>query len=437
MPKATRSASYHLLQSDPEVNEPPTSITEDDEAPEDDNAANKSPLWQAGINLLSELNGAGIFALPYVIAQGGLLAVAMLVIVPFVASYTGAILIDCLYDKNDTGERVRVRSNYKQLGEACSARFGGAISHTVQLLELFLMASLCLVLCASLANGIFPDLPLSDKFWMFITATAVLPTLFLKNLSRVAWLSLISVIAIFIAVVAVLVYGIAHHSSWNPGKILVWDIESAPVSLAIISYVYLCHTTLPGLEATMEDKSQYRTMLGLTYLFAAIIKVTFSVLTFFSFSSNIEEVISNSLPMGVLRTVVNAFLILNVVFSYPFLVITIIQIIEDSVSPDCFSFKIPHIVWFIGIRVATNFLTLLPAILIPHFALFMAFISSLTGSAAMFILPALFHLILKKKELKLYHFIFDVLILIFGVYVAVVGLVYTGKSLFKTIFQDH
>ena len=118
-------------------------------------------------------------------------------------------MIDGLYYENDAGERVRVRSNYKQLGEACSARFGGAISHTVQLLDLFLSASLYLVLCASLANGIFPDLPLSDKFWMFITATAVLPTLFLKNFSRVAWSSLISVIAIFIAVVPVLVYGIA------------------------------------------------------------------------------------------------------------------------------------------------------------------------------------------------------------------------------------
>ena len=142
--------------------------------------------------------------------------------------------------------------------------------------------------------------------------------------------------------------------------------------------------------------------------------------------------------MGVIRTIVNTSLILNVVFSYPFLVISIIQMIEDSeVSLDCFSFKIPHIVWFIGIRVATNFLTLLPAILIPHFALFMAFIQSLKGSVAMFILPALFHLILKKKDLKLYHYIFDILILIFGVYVGVVGLLYTGKSLFKTIFHDN
>ena len=55
----------------------------------------------------------------------------------------------------------------------------------------------------------------------------------------------------------------------------------------------------------------------------------------------------------------------------------------------------------------------------------------------MFILPALFHLILKKKELKLYHYIFDILIVIFGVYVGVVGLVYTRKSLLKTIFYDN
>ena len=78
---------------------------------------------------------------------------------------------------------------------------------------------------------------------------------------------------------------------------------------------------MPGLDASMEKKSQYRTILGLTYCFVAIIKVTFSALTFLSFSSNIQEVISNSLPMGVIRTLVNTSLILNVVFSYPFLVI--------------------------------------------------------------------------------------------------------------------
>ncbi|XP_073231215.1 vesicular inhibitory amino acid transporter-like [Porites lutea] len=437
MSKPTCSASYHVLKSDPELNEPPALLAEDESEADDDEGTNKSPLWKALINLMGDLEGTGTLALPYAISQSGLIALSGLIIIPFIAFYTGAILIDCLYDQNDAGERVRVRSNYKQLGEACSSRYSGTIVSAIQLIHLFLVASLYLVVCASLATGIFPDLPLSDKFWMFIAAAVVLPTLFLKDFSQVAWLSLINVIGFYIAVITVLSYGITHHLSWNPIKISVWDIESAPVSLAVISYSYICHSTLPGLEASMENRSQYRPMLGLAFFFAAMMKVIFSVFAFLSFSPNIQEVISNSLPMGVIRTLVNTSLILSVVFSYPFLVISIIQIIEDLVSEDCFSLKIPRIVWFVGIRVATNFLTLLPAILIPHFALFMAFISSLTGSATMFILPALFHLILKKKDLKLYHYIFDILILIFGVYVGVVGLLYTGKSLFKTIFHDN
>ena len=441
MTKATHSTGYHLLRSNPtladKLDEPTESITEEDSAEDEAPTTDKSPLWKAVVNLMSDIEGTGLLALPYVIAQSGLVAIAAMAVVPFIAFYTGTILIYCLYDKNDTGERVRVRSNYKQLGEACSPRFGGTIVSAIQLVDLFLLASLYLVLCASLSTGIFPDLPLSDKVWMLIAAALGLPTLFVKNLSQVAWMSLLSVIALMIAVVSVLAYGIAHESSWTPREILVWNIDEVPVSLAIIIFSYLCHPVLPGVEASMENKSKYRTMLALSYFFVAIVKVVFSVCAFLSFSSNIQDVIVNSLPMGVIRSLVNAFLLLNVIFSYPFCVITIIQTIEESVSPDSFSCKIPDLVWFIGIRVSSNFLTLLPAILIPHFALFMAFISSLTGSAIAFILPVIFHLVIKQHELKLYHYIFDISVLIFGFLAAALGLVYSGKSLFEELFHHR
>ena len=441
MTKATHSTGYHLLRSNPtladKLDEPTESITEEDSAEDEAPTTDKSPLWKAVVNLMSDIEGTGLLALPYVIAQSGLVAIAAMAVVPFIAFYTGTILIYCLYDKNDTGERVRVRSNYKQLGEACSPRFGGTIVSAIQLVDLFLLASLYLVLCASLSTGIFPDLPLSDKVWMLIAAALGLPTLFVKNLSQVAWMSLLSVIALMIAVVSVLAYGIAHESSWTPREILVWNIDEVPVSLAIIIFSYLCHPVLPGVEASMENKSKYRTMLALSYFFVAIVKVVFSVCAFLSFSSNIQDVIVNSLPVGVIRSLVNAFLLLNVIFSYPFCVITIMQTIEESVSPDSFSCKIPDLVWFIGIRVSTNFLTLLPAILIPHFALFMAFISSLTGSAIAFILPVIFHLVIKQHELKLYHYIFDISVLIFGFLAAALGLVYSGKSLFEELFHHR
>ena len=179
MTKETHSTGYHLLRSDPvladELEEPPELIQEEESAEDKAAATDKSPLWKAVVNLTSTIEGTGLLALPYVIAQSGLLAIAAIAVVPFMAFYTGTILIDCLYEENDTGERVRVRSNYKQLGEACSPRFGGTIVSAIQLLELFLLASLYLVLFASLSTGIFPDLPLSDKVWMLIAAAVSLP----------------------------------------------------------------------------------------------------------------------------------------------------------------------------------------------------------------------------------------------------------------------
>ena len=223
MKKETHSTGYHLLRSDPvladELEEPPESTQEEESAEDKAAATDQSPLWKAVVNLISDIEGTGLLALPYVIAQSGIVAIAAMAAVPFIACYTGAILIDCLYEENDAGERVRVRSNYKQLGEACSPRFGGTIVSTIQLVELFLLASLYLVLFASLSRGIFPDLPLSDKVWMLIAAALGLPTLFVKNLSQVAWMSLLSVIALMVAVVAVLAYGIAHEYSWAPREI--------------------------------------------------------------------------------------------------------------------------------------------------------------------------------------------------------------------------
>ncbi|XP_078380180.1 vesicular inhibitory amino acid transporter-like [Oculina patagonica] len=435
MSKANQSVSYHLLKNDSEelplqVDEEAL-ISEEDSAQQEKEPTGKSSFWKAVVNLISDIEGTGLLGMPYVIAHSGLVAIAALLVIAFITYYTGAILIDCLYEKNHTGERVRIRSNYKELGNACWPRFGGTIAAVVQLIELFLLASLYLVLCASLTTSIFPGLPLSDKVWMLIAAAIGLPTIFVKNLSQVAWLSLLSVIALTIAVVAVLAFGIAHHSTWDVKDILVLDVNEIPIGLAIIIFSYVCHPVLPGVEASMENRSQYRSMLALSFSIVAIVKIAFSVCAFLSFSSNIREVIVNSLPMGVMRMLVNGFLILNALFSYPFVVITIIHIIAESVTVDSLPFKIPEIVWFIGIRLLTNFLTLLPAISIPHFALFMAFIGSLTGSLVALIFPAIFHIILKKEELKWYHYIFDVLVIVTGILASLFGLFFTSKSLVR------
>ena len=438
--KMSETTGYHLLRNHTEEGEEEQEgkehekkilIQEKDAADQNEESAGRSSLWKAVANLMSSIEGTGLLALPYVIAESGLVAIAALVMVPFITYYTGAILIECLYETNNEGERIRVRSNYKELGKACWPRFGGAIVAAVQLIELFMLASLYLVLCASLSSSIFPGIPVSDKIWMVIAATIGFPTIFVKNISQAAWFSLVSVVALSVAVIVVLAFGIAHGSKWNLNLILVWNIDDAPVSLAIIIFSFICHPILPGVEESLQNRSQFRKMLALSYTFVAILKIVFSVCAFLSFSPDIPEVIANSLPMGFLRVFVNGFLILNALFSYPFSVITIIHTIEEIFSVDSLPFRCPEIVWFIGIRVLTNFLTLLPAISIPHFALFMSFIGSLSGSCVALIFPAVFHLNIQKDNLKLYQITFDILVIFVGVFVSFTGLIFTGKKILQ------
>lgn len=84
---------------------------EDDENVENDkedekDSEHKSLMWQSVSNLVSDIEGTGLLALPYVIQRGGLVAVVGLAVVPFICYHTGKILIECLYAKDTNNTKV-------------------------------------------------------------------------------------------------------------------------------------------------------------------------------------------------------------------------------------------------------------------------------------------------------------------------------------------
>lgn len=319
------------------------------------------------------------------------------------------------------------------MAESCWPRYGGVIVFIVQLIELFLLASLYLVLCGSLMHGVLPGTGIPPRVWMAIAACIGLPTLFIKHLSHVAWVSLLGVIALTIAIIIVLGYGISLSTHWDLTTIALWDTQGIPIALAIVIFSYICHPILPTVEGNMREPDKFNIMLAVTYIFVAIIKILFALFGFLSFNTNIREVITNSIPLRSIQITVNLFLLLNVFFSYPFRVITIIRCIEESV--DIESFPIPDrakgLLWYISIRVVVNFLALLPAVAIPHFALMMSFIASFTGMLVVFVLPCIFHLKLQAGELQWYNRVVDYMVIVFGVFAGILGLIVSGGDLIQ------
>ncbi|KAL9978690.1 hypothetical protein ACROYT_G016238 [Oculina patagonica] len=218
----------------------------------------KIPTWKATINIASYTLGVGMLAMPYAVAQGGITAILFLFVIPFIYWFANKVIIECLYDQDKPGrlERARVRTNWKEIGEVLSPKYGGFIAIFLQNFILFIVSTSYLILCGSLMAHILPSLPISQALWTCITAIIVFPTTLFKSYSQIAWLSVFGIVTLFATVGAIIWHSMAHMDQWDITVILFWDSEGVLMSLGILLYSYAFFELTPSIENSMENRSQ-------------------------------------------------------------------------------------------------------------------------------------------------------------------------------------
>ncbi len=77
--------------------------------------ANKGKIteWEAAWNVTNAIQGMFIVSLPYGVYHGGYWAMLAMVGIAHICCHTGKILVECLYEKDDEGKKVKVRSRYE------------------------------------------------------------------------------------------------------------------------------------------------------------------------------------------------------------------------------------------------------------------------------------------------------------------------------------
>ena len=91
--------------------------------------------------------------------------------------------------------------------------------------------------------------------------------------------------------------------------------------------------------------------------------------------------------------------------------------------------------WAVVSRIGLILFTLFLAIFIPHFAILMGLIGSITGTMLSLIWPCYFHLRLKSKSMKWYQRALDIAIIVFGLLITVTGIFYSSVALVKALRQ--
>ncbi|KAF5398157.1 Transmembrane amino acid transporter protein [Paragonimus heterotremus] len=425
-----------------------------------DNATQRTtPTWVAGWNVLNLIQGIGILGIPYACANAGWICIPAVLLIALLCCHTGRLLGECLYQYPDEHcthyftsphqllRRVRVRSTNACIAADVFPCGGSRIVGIIVIVELFGASVLYMILLGQSATALFnpiltPHWPASC--WTAIMTYLCVPILLYPHMRVIAWFSVFSLSGLFASIILVIIYCLLEI----PTTGFVWtDLASPPigrlpVSLSIIIFSYCAHAALPGIEGSMAYPEHYSNMLHVTFTVAGFTKLAFGLLTASVFGSSVEQAVTDSMTRRLQLVIpVHVTVLINVFFSMPLLFYIMGEqldcVVADCLSRDFFfqtgKFCSLQTAWFVSTRLVLINLGLVCGTMVPHFALVMALIGALTGSLLCFILPALFHLLLFRVHLNTFEKTSRVLVILFGVFVGVSGIILSAKSIFEAL----
>uniref|UniRef100_A0A1B0DC91 Vesicular inhibitory amino acid transporter n=1 Tax=Phlebotomus papatasi TaxID=29031 RepID=A0A1B0DC91_PHLPP len=398
--------------------------------------------FQAAWNVTNAIQGMFIVSLPFAVLRGGYWAIIAMIGVAHICCYTGKILVQCLYEPDpQTGEPVRVRDSYVGIAKVCfGPKYGARAVNLAQIIELLMTCILYVVVCGDLMAGSFPEGALDSRSWMMLVGIFLLPLGFLKSLHMVSLLSFWCTMSHLVINAIILGYCLLEISDWGWSKVK-WsiDMENFPISLGVIVFSYTSQIFLPTLEGNMIDRSKFNWMLDWSHIAAAAFKSIFGYICFLTFQNDTQQVITNNLHSAGFKGLVNFFLVIKAVLSYPLPYYAACELLERNFFRGKPKTPFPTIwaldgelkVWGLAFRVGVVTVTILMACFIPHFQILMGFIGSFTGTMLSFIWPCYFHLKLKGHLMDQRAIAYDYFIIFLGVLFTVIGIYDSGNALIE------
>ena len=401
---------------------------------EDKLASTFATFW----NICNTIQGLPILVIPYAVRNGGYLAILTLLLVAAASNYTGKTIVQCLYEIDPkSGKRNRVRNSYADVGNAFLPNIGGHLVLATQFLELLVVASVYPLLVGRLLAKSFPHVAVPCWLWTLIGGILFVPNIFLKNLSQVAWTSILTVLSAKVIFITVFAYSLSWFHKWELSSLEHFDASTYPSALGILVASYLSQPFVSLIEGSMRYKDKFNLLMNFSYGIMTFLNVIIGVVAYISFHPNTAEVITNNLPEGSFRRAVNVMAAVLSFTSYTLPMFTIFDIVEKSNLP-CLpkdfgkSILKPSVIFF---RFSMVSISVVFAATFPAYTYLLAFVGSIAGISLEFIFPPLFHLKIYSQDMTWCNIVLDVIVFVVGVSVSVTGAFFSGRSLINTYSQ--
>ncbi|CAI0471344.1 unnamed protein product [Linum tenue] len=176
------------------------------------------------------------------------------------------------------------------------------------------------------------------------------------------------------------------------------------------------------LESEAKDKDKFGRNLGFAMGVISVIYGAFGALGYLAFGNDTKDIITANLGVGLISTMVQLGLCINLFFTFPLMMNPVYEIVERRF------WQGRYCLW---LRWLLVFIVSLVALLIPNFTDFLSLVGSSVCCLLGFALPALFHLLVFKEEMGWKGWTIDVGIVTVGVVLCVTGTWYSLIEIFS------
>ncbi|KAI5079957.1 hypothetical protein GOP47_0005436 [Adiantum capillus-veneris] len=361
----------------------------------------KSSFFQAVFNGVNMLAGVGILSMPYAVAQGGWAGLSCLLIFAAVCCYTGVLLRRCL----DLHPHL---SGYPDIGQAAFGRVGRIVVSGLLYGELFAVAIEFLILEGDNLTQLisFEGLNFgffrlsSEKSFVIISAAVMLPTVWLRDLGLLSYLSLGGVLACITVLLAVAWTGIFEVGFTNHGQLL--NLQGFPIAVGLYAFCYCGHAVFPNIYGSMREKGKFSLVLVVSFMVCTIIYGGIAVLGFLMFGDDIKSQVTLNLPRGrVATTIAIIATLVNPFAKYSLTVTPLAAAFEELLPVDLKAWNFT--VWGMIIRTLLVVSTVIVALTVPFFAYLMALVGSFLSTTVAITIPCLCYMKLFSGRIPLWE----------------------------------
>ncbi|WCJ19266.1 Transmembrane amino acid transporter family protein [Euphorbia peplus] len=378
----------------------------------------QSTFGQAVLNGINVLCGVGILSTSYAAKEGGWAGLSILIIFAVLSFYTGMLLRSCL----DSAPGLET---YPDIGQAAFGTTGRIIISIILYVELYACCVEYIILEGDNLSSLFPNahlsfggLDLDARVLFAILATlAVLPTVWLRDMSVLSYISAGGVVASVLVVICLFWVGLVDKVNMHSSGEIV-NFGTLPVAIGLYGYCYSGHAVFPNIYTSMAQPNRFPAVLLVCFGICTVMYASVAYMGYTMFGESIESQFTLNMPkdlvaskIAVWTTVVNPFT------KYALTMSPVAMSLEELIPSN----HLKSHVYAIAIRTALVFSTLLVGLSIPFFGLVMSLIGSLLTMLVTLILPCACFLSILRSKVTVFQGIACVMIIVVGVISSGIG----------------